>query len=149
MIIAFLIGTLLWSETTPDTSIENCAEVAAASAAAYRLADLPEDVRDRLAYLEQNLIRTGIADGDAPLLQTDAPSLAERTHPTIRFKQAVLIGDIWFVQLEVSMTAGVRTISFHRRHDGRFDVSHDHYFSGPACASIRAALDGVRTPGGF
>lgn len=125
-----------------------CAAEVGATATAYRLADLPPDIRDEWGALE-NFMGGQIADSDAPLLQTDAPSEAESNYPTARFAQAMLVGDKWFVQFEVSLFFGVRTVGYVRHSDGVFRISPGHYFNGPACASIRAALSGVTTPGGF
>lgn len=125
-----------------------CAQEIGATATAYRLADLPPDIRDDLAR-RRDMFGADMADSDAPLLQTDAPTAAERGHPTLRFAQAMLVRDRWFVQFEVSLFAGVRTLSYARQPDGRFGFTPVHYFGGPACASIKAALAGVTTPGGL
>ncbi len=125
-----------------------CAQEVGATATAYRLAELPKDIRDDLAS-RRDIFGADMADSDAPLLRTDAPTAEEREHATVRFAQAMLVGDKWFVQFEVSLFAGVRTISYLRRPDGRFAFTPSHYFGGPACASIRAALAGVTTPGGL
>ena len=120
----------------------SCARDVHATATAYRLADLPQQIRDEMAAYPE-VFGGGLADSDAPLLQTDAPAAEERDYPTVRFAQAMLVGDKWFVQFEVSLYTGVRTVSFHRHRDGHFRLRPDHFFGGPACASIRAALDGV------
>ena len=114
-----------------------------------RLADLPADVRAGLSRLGASPHWTRIADSDEPLLQTDAPSAAEREYPRARFAQAVRVRDRWFVQFEATQEGGVRTVGFERRLDGRFSLSRLYTFGGPACASIKAALAGVWTPGGF
>lgn len=143
MLLAFGAGTT--AETAEQRS---CAQEIGATVSAYRIADLPQDIRDGLAS-RPDLFGDGIADSDAPLLQTDAPTVEERNYPTLRFAQAMHVGDWWFVQFEVSLFAGVRTISFGRQSDGRFHLTPSHYFNGPPCASIKAALAGVTTPGGF
>lgn len=143
MLLAFGAGTI--AETAEQRS---CAQEIGATASAYRLADLPQDIRDDLAN-RRDWLGEDMADSDAPLLQTDAPTAAERGYPTIRFAQAMLVGEIWFVQFEVSLFAGVRTISYIRQNDGRFHLTPLHYFNGPPCASIKAALAGVTTPWGF
>ena len=125
-----------------------CAREVGATAAAYRLPELPQEIREEL-HRRSDVFGAEMADKDAPLLQTDAPTAAERDHATIRFAQAMLVRDRWFVQFEVSLFAGVRTLSFLRRPDGRFSLTPTHYFGGPACASIKAALAGVTTPGGL
>lgn len=53
------------------------------------------------------------------------------------------------MQFEVAMAGGVRTVTYVRHGDGLYYRSPGYYFNGPACASIRAALEGVTTPGGF
>ena len=125
-----------------------CAREVGATSTAYRLAELPREVRDDLAS-RRDMFGADIADSDAPLLETDAPTARESDHATLRFAQAMLVRDRWFVQFEVSLFAGVRTISYLRQPDGRFSFTPAHYFGGPACASVRAALAGVTTPGGL
>ena len=145
------LAIMLWAMgATTAGSVPNssCAEEVRASATADRLSELPHDIRDGLVQLE-HLFGDEIADSDSPLLRTDAPTAAERDLPTIRFAQAMLVGDKWFVQFEVSQFAGVRTVGFVRQGGGRFQLAPAHYFGGPACASIKAALAGVNTPGGF
>lgn len=129
-------------ETEPRPS---CAEEVRATATAYRLADLPKEIRDDLNILMNN----EIGDSDSQLLQTDAPVAAERNFPTARFFQALFVNREWFVQFEVSMFAGVRTIGYVRDGNGGFRRWSSHYFGGPACETIKAALNGVTTPGGF
>lgn len=128
-----------------EANAGTCADEVRATATARRLSELPPEVRDDLMLLTEN----AMAEGGSPLLQTDAPTAAERDLATVRFAQGLLVGDKWFVQFEVSMFAGVRTVSYVRDQDGRFGRSPMHYFGGPACASIKAALNGVTTPGGF
>jgi len=90
-----------------------------------------------------------ITDENIPLLRTDAPTEAEKNYATVRFAQALRFRDTWYVQSEVALFAGVRTITYYRTPNGRFERFRSQYFGGPACATIRAALDGVVTPGGF
>lgn len=125
-----------------------CAREVGASSTAYRLAELPPAIRDDLAS-RWDIFGADLADSDAPLLQTDAPTAEERHYPTLRFAQAMLVRDRWFVQFEVSSFAGVRTISYVREAGGHFSLTPIHHFGGPACASIQAALAGVTTPGGL
>ena len=122
-----------------------CAGEVRAAAIVTRLSELPPDIRDDLQHLSQN----AMGDRDSPLLQTDAPVGAERDFPQTRFVQALFVDGKWFVQFEVAMFSGVRTIGYVRDGKGDFHRSPSHYFGGPACASIKAALDGVTTPGGF
>lgn len=119
-----------------------CAREFQATATAYRLSEVPQDIRGNFDTLEK-LWGSKIADSDAPLLQTDAPGPAERDHATVRFAQALLVRDKWFVQFEVRLSSGVLTVAYSRDSEGRLRLSPP-LFSGPACASIRAALDGVR-----
>lgn len=145
------VALLLWATAVAGAGSaqpSSCAEEVGATATANRLAQLPQEIRDRLPQLRE-IFGAEMADSDAPLLQTDAPTAAERSYPTIRFAQAMLVGDKWFVQFEVSLFAGVRTVAFIRRADGSFFLSAAHHFGGPACPSIKAALSGVNTPGGF
>jgi hypothetical protein len=90
-----------------------------------------------------------VADSDVPLLQTDAPGEREKGHAQVRFAQAMLVQDKWFVQLEVSLWEGVRTLTYIRHGDGSFRYSPSGIFNGPACASIKAALAGVTTRAPF
>lgn len=126
-----------------------CAREIQATAVATKLADLPGGVRAELARFERDFMRETMADSDGQLLQTDAPSAVERDYPRARFAQALLVRDQWFVQYEVSMMAGVQTVDFRRDRNGNFHLSLEHFLSGPPCASIKAALAGVRAPGGF
>jgi len=145
------LAMLLWASGTPvaeDVPQSACAREVGASATALRLAELPQEIRDDLVR-RREVFGDTVADRDSPLLQTDAPTEAERGHATVRFAQAMRVGNSWFVQLEVSLMAGVVTVSYAHQTDGRFRLSPFHHFRGPACASIRAALAGVTTPGGF
>lgn len=145
---ALMMIMLLGAAPAGTEAQRACAREVGATATAYRLADLPKDIRDDLAS-RSGLFGAEIADSDSPLLQTDAPTAAERNYPTVRFAQAMFARDRWFVQFEVSLFAGVRTISYSRQPGGGFGFTPAHYFGGPACASIKAALAGVTTPGGF
>lgn len=136
------------SATQPD-NLSACARDVQATDTATTLADLPADVRQELTRFEREFMRGRMADSHEPLLQTDAPGPEERNYPTVRFAHALLVRDQWFVQYEVALMAGVQTIDFYRGPNGRFQLSLSHFFGGPACASIKAALAGVRTPGGF
>ena len=122
-----------------------CPEEARATATADRLAELPREIRDDLMVLTAN----EITDENVPLLRTDAPTKAEEKHATVRFAQAMRFHNYWLVQFEVALFAGVRTVSYVSTGDGPYHRSPMFYFGGPACASIRAALEGVTAPGGF
>jgi len=121
----------------------SCASQIRATATVTHLADLPQDIRNEMDRLKD--LFGEMADSDAPLLQTDAPSAAERGYAQVRFAQAILVKDMWFVQYESAMTAGVRTASFSRHSDGHFNFDPSHYFGGAGCAAIKAALAGVTT----
>lgn len=127
----------------------SCALEVGATETAYRLSELPQDIRDDLA--KRTLIfGDEIADSDGPLLQTDAPTAAERDYPTLRFAQALRVRDRWFVQFERSMFAGVVTVSYNRHHpEGPFNLYPGHFLAGPSCVSIKAALAGVRSASPF
>jgi hypothetical protein len=133
---------------TFEAEARACANALGASAIAHRLSELPEEIR-------RDLQRTDIfhgdrlAESDVPILWTDAPTAREQGYATIRFAHAVLVRDKWIVQFQVSLFAGVRTISYRRRPDGAFDFNPSVYFAGPVCPSIKAALDGVLNPTGF
>lgn len=143
---AFLIVGLLIGPVAPTAAPEHsCAREVGATLAAYRLSDLPTAIRADL-----NLIaRSQIGDRGSPLLETDAPTREQANLPTSRFYQALQVNGEWFVQLEVAMFAGVRTIGYVPDENGGFRRYPLHYFGGPACKSIKAALRGVTTPGGF
>jgi hypothetical protein len=137
----------MYAESASPTS---CFELAQATAIAHGLSDLPREIRADLLTTTHNEIR----DVDVPLLNTDAPTERERSYATLRFVQAARFERFWLVQIEEAMVAGVRTISYIRRdqgprESGPFVRTNWHVFAGPACASIRATLEGVTTPGGF
>ena len=140
-----LILVLQVGATTAQAApLQSCAKEVQASAVVERLSELPPDIRDDLIYRFR-----GMGDRGSPLLQTDAPSAVEMTYPTSRFAQALLIKNVWFVQFEVAMFSGVRTMGYLRGTDGRFTRSPSRYFGGPACETLKAAIAGVYTPGGF
>jgi hypothetical protein len=137
---------LLSAMTAPPQAarpVYNCPEAVRATASAYRLSELPEEIRKDLMALTNN----EITDEDIPLLNTDAPTEAERNHATVRFAQALRFRDTWLVQFEVALVRGVRTIAYVSIQNRPFQLFRSQTFGGPACASIRAALDGVTTPG--
>ncbi len=134
----------------PDVPRPLCPELAGATTTVQRMSELPAEIREDLLTLTGNEIR----EANVPLLNTDAPTAMERNHATVRFVQAARFQRFWLVQFEVALFAGVRTVSYIRAGHGATDrgpyVRFDqHVFAGPACASIRAALEGVTTPGGF
>lgn len=131
------------SAASPSEAQRVCAKEVGAQAAAYRLADLPPDIQKDLAAPNMYL-RRPVADYDAPLLETDAPTAAEAHYPTVRFAQAMLVRDEWFVQVQTSMMSGVLTVPYQRsRDDGRYHFTPWHVLRGPPCETIRAALAGV------
>jgi hypothetical protein len=144
------LAALMLTNAPPSFEAEAraCAAELGASAIAHRLLDLPEEIR-------RDLQRTDIfhgerlADSEAPILWTDAPSVEEQSYATIRFSHAMLVRDKWIVQFQVSLMAGVSTISYRRRPEGHFGLQPNVYLAGPVCASIKAALDGVYNPRGF
>lgn len=127
-------------EAGPDTS---CAREVRATAAVYRIADLPPSIRSDLLALARN----SIGDPGSPLLNTDAPGPREAQFPRMRFYQAIRVRTEWFVQFEVAML-GMRTIGYIPDAEGfhRFPL---HYFGGSPCDTIKAILRGVTSPGGF
>ena len=122
---------------------QSCAKEVKAVALVERLSELPADIRDDLMMMDKKM-----GDRGSPLLQTDAPTILERDYPTSRFAQALLIKNMWFVQFEVAMT-GMLTIGYIKGTDGKFTRSPSHYYNGPACETLKAAVNGVTTPGGF
>lgn len=145
---ALAMGLLAMSAAGGAEPPRSCEGEIGATATAYRLSELPQSIRDDVTS-RREVFGEGLADSDSPIRRTDAPSPAESEYPMARFVQAMLVRDIWFVQYEVALFSGVRTVSYRRKRDGQFDISPSHYFGGPACASIKAALAGVTTPGGF
>ena len=121
----------------------SCAKEVGATAVVERLSELSPDIRDDLIFRFKDM-----GDRGSPLLQTDAPTALERDLPTSRFAQALLIKNVWFVQFEVAMT-GMLTMGYIKGSDGKFMRSPSHYYSGPACETLKAAVNGVTTPGGF
>ena len=68
----------------------------------------------------------------------------------MRFAQAMLVRDEWFVQVEVSEFSGVLTIPYERsRDDGRYHFIGRHVLRGPSCETIKAILAGVSNPLGL
>jgi hypothetical protein len=123
-----------------------CPEAAQAKVATRQLSGLPDEIHRDLRALTND----EITDEDVPLLRTDAPTASETSHATARFVQAMLLGDKWVVQFEVALFAGVRTLTYIRNNfTGPYHRSQSQVFGGPACASLRAVLDGVATPGVF
>jgi hypothetical protein len=59
----------------------------------------------------------------------------------------VLIKNVWYVQFEVSMFAGVRTMGYFRATDGQFHRLPALYLGGPKCETLRAIIEGVYNPG--
>ena len=120
-----------------------CAVEVRATSVAERFSDLPSEIQDDLVRM------TGerIGERSEQLLETDAPSSEEQNFVRARFAQALLVENEWFVQIEVAMTSGVRTFGYVREDQGIFRRRLSHYFGGPACASIEAALAGVYNPG--
>jgi hypothetical protein len=114
-----------------------------ATAVVERLSDLPEDIRIDLTSVYKD-----IGDRESPLLQTDAPTAAESNYPTSRFFQAVLMKDVWYVQYELTY-GGRRTLGYFLGANGHFTKDPWHFFGGPYCETLRAAADGVGTPGGL
>src|SRR5690242_13739597 len=113
------IVTVATAVATPSDAQRTCAKNIGAQAVAYRLNDLPSDIRKDLAAPNMYL-KEPVADYDASLLQTDAPTAEQAHYPRLRFAQAMLVRDEWFVQVEVSEFSGVLTISYERsREDGR------------------------------
>jgi hypothetical protein len=141
MLIMLLQVGAASAQAAPQRS---CAEEVGAIAVANRLSKLPQDIRADLMQMDKNM-----GDPGSPLLQTDAPSVAQSKYPTSRFFQALLINKIWFVQVEIAMTSGIRTMGYYRDSDGRFQRSRSHYYGGPACETLKAAANGVYNPGLF
>lgn len=127
-----------------DDAPRACAQTVNATAFTDRLAGVPQEVRED--FVRRIAARGSIvADSNVPLLETDAPSESEKKLAQVRFAQAMHVGDHWFVQLEVAMYAGVRTLTYTLRQDGSFQLSPGQHYGGPGCASIKAALAGVKT----
>jgi len=103
---------------------------------------LPKDIQDDLLANFDHM-----AKGGEPLLATDAPSSAEMNYPTSRFVHAVLIKNVWYVQMEIAMTEGVRTIGYHLGSTGHLERSASQYLGGPACETLRALTNRVYNPG--
>jgi hypothetical protein len=125
---------------SPD--VEACGLKVGADQIVLSLDQIPKEVR---VDLERRIEAQGskIAEHGVPLLNTDAPTEAERGFAQVRFAQALRIDDRWFVQLEVAQFPGVRTFIYSRRQNGIFAYSPGHHFGGDACATIRAALAGM------
>ena len=145
MLLAYSMMLLaLGVATVAEEAPSSCADAVRATAKASRLADLPPEIRNDLARISLG----EMADSGTPMLQTDAPSASEANLPTGRFIEALLVKDTWFVSFEVSMSTPT-TIGYTRTQRGDYFRSPSHYFAGPPCEAIKAALKGVRSPGGF
>lgn len=121
-----------------------CPDVREATTIVLRIEDLPPDVRTDLESFA-----TSLGPRDAEILRTDAPTPREAKLPQARFVHGVLAKDRWFVSYEHGQS-GYTTIGYAKADDsGRYQRWPGYYFGGPPCRSIRAAMDGVTTPGGF
>ncbi len=60
-----------------------------------------------------------------------------------------MIKKIWYVQVEIAMTSGVRAMGYFSGSDGRFRRVLSRYYGGPACETLKAAVKGVYNPGVF
>jgi hypothetical protein len=141
--IPHLLSALLGMASIEQGQALACAKEVQATAIASRMSQLPPEIRDDLMLMFKN----DLADSGTPILQTHAPSEAERNLPTSRFVQALLVKDIWYVSYEVSMM-GSRTIRFGLAQGGPDDpkgfVRKQIYgFGGPPCEAIKASLKGV------
>ena len=141
MVNQLIMALLASAATAHPTRRATCPDIRA-TMVVERLSGLPEDIRDNLLTAYR-----GIGDRGSELLATDAPSTAEMKYPTKRCFQAVLIKDVWYVQIEVAMTSGVRTIGFNGGTDGHFRFAPSVYYGGPACETPKAAINGVYNPG--
>jgi hypothetical protein len=134
-------AVLLMAQPAYGASTSSCVGIPATSTVQH-LSGLAPNIRADLLGTFKDM-----GDRGSHLLQTDAPRGAEQHYPTTRFVQAVLIKNVWYVQFEVSMFGGVRTLGYDRGSDGRFYRSRSHYYGGPMCETLRAALSGVYNPG--
>lgn len=141
LLILLLQVTAATAQAAPQQS---CAKEVGATEVAYRLSEVPKDILADLMLMDKNM-----GDQGSPLVQTDAPSAEQLKWPTSRFLQALLINRTWYVQVEVSMMSGVRTMGYSRGSDGRHQRLSSRYYGGPACETLRAAVKGVYNPGNF
>lgn len=151
--MASVVPILIWAAAAalpPEGAQGPCPEFAGAAAAVDRLAELPPEIREHLL----SVIDNNMGDPNSILLRTDAVTDAERGQRTsrlvrgLRFRDSRRRRDMWLIQYEAAMRANVHTISYEIGPEGRFRFTRRHFFSGPACESVRAALNGVTTPGG-
>lgn len=119
-----------------------CPEDARAVAIAYRLSDLPAEIRADLMRLTRN----HIGERPQPLRQSHVVVPEERGNLGSRFYRALRFQNVWYVQWERALTRGVQTLGYISQNDGPFVSSVGLRFAGPACETIRAALAGVVTP---
>lgn len=140
---AFFLAAMV-STASHDDQIPRCREDARATAVARTASALPQEIRDDLAALTGNDI------SDAGSRAAPEPyTRSQHADDTARFVRALRFGPRWYVQIRVPLFEGVRTITYASREGRPFERWPASYFGGPACASIRAALEGVSTPGGF
>jgi len=136
-----LVMALLAASPSNAQSLPDCPGIEVISVV-DRFAELPGDIQDDLRANFDRMAKAG-----EPLLETDAPTAAEMTYPTSRFVRAVLIKNVWYVQMEISMTEGVRTIGYIRGSQGHLERSAMHYLGGPACETLKALTSRVYNPG--
>ena len=136
-----LVVALLAAAPSAAQTIPACPGIPVISSV-DRFSGLPKDIQDDLAGNFRHM-----AKGGEPLLATDAPSSAEMNYPTSRFVRAVLIKNVWYVQMEIAMTEGVRTIGYHVGTTGHLERSASQYLGGPACETLRALTNRVYNPG--
>ena len=139
----FVFVLLQISAATAEAAPQSTCPDLPATAVVERLSDLPPAIREDLTSVYKDM-----GERESPLLQTDAPTAAEESYPTSRFFQAILIKNEWYVQYELTY-GGRRTLSYIRGTNGQFQRFPGHYFGGPFCEVLKAALHGVVTPGGL
>jgi hypothetical protein len=119
-----------------------CRDDARAIEIAYRLSDLPPEVRLDL----MRLTRFSIGERPRPLRRSHVVIPEERGYLGSRFYRALRFQNVWYVQWESALTAGVQTIGYIGDARGRFHASPVLRFGGPPCETITAVLAGIVAP---
>ncbi|MBJ6123278.1 hypothetical protein [Sphingomonas mollis] len=146
--LASIITFIASSITTEPADLRSCAKAVGATATAMNLAELPSTIREELIGRVQS---SGgkLADSNAKLIETDAPTKVDLLYARERFEGAMLVGDRWYAQVKQGQFYGVLTYAFFLDSSGSFHFRPDANFRGPPCASIQAALAGVTSAQGL
>lgn len=117
----------------------SCPEDVRANAFATDIEELPREIYDDLMRITSNVI--GSRENAAQ--QRDEIQINE---PHLRYYRGIRFNNVWYIQYEQKATRGVQTVGYIFHPDGFYYRSPLLRFGGPACETIRAALNGVVSP---